>query len=197
MGRSRRSGKILQLKRTIRSLKESPPVNLPAHYYDELLTEFDRLTSTPNKTSKSDIEITYVKLRRRKRPSIIKIETPRPLLKIKLIRRNPPSSAQEPPPISFPSTPAETLCYSSYPPLSPPSSPYCCPSYSPIPSPELDALSSNYPSYYPVSPPPCSPSSQILPPDPDPLSTRPSSPAESTSSVEFIGEFPSSLPRHR
>jgi len=166
MGRSRRSGKIRQL-RAIRLLRESQPISLPPRYYDKLLTEFDRLVSTPNESSKSnDIEITYVRLRRRK-PSTVKIETPRPPLKIRIVRRNPPSSPQEPFPTSPLSSPLETftksplspsLCYPSYFSVSPPSSPYSYASYYPIPSPELD-----------------------------PLSARSPSPAES--SVEFIGEL--------
>ena len=90
MARTRRSGHQRQLRRAIRSLYHGPEVHLPPTYYEELLNEFNRLTSPPATLNHSteELQIVYENLVRPK-PLIRKIEIPDPPLRIKLLRHGP------------------------------------------------------------------------------------------------------------
>jgi len=89
MARTRRSGYQRQLRRAIRSLYHRPEVHLPPRYYEELLNEFDCLTSAPATPDYSEeLQIVYENLRRRK-PFIRKIEILVPPLRTRILPRAP------------------------------------------------------------------------------------------------------------
>ncbi|CAL1677467.1 unnamed protein product [Lasius platythorax] len=86
MVRSRRSGRIRQLRRLLKALHASADFLPPAGYYADLLDDFDKLTG--HSSSEIECEVIYENLKVRQKPRIIKIEIVSSTFKI-TIRKKP------------------------------------------------------------------------------------------------------------
>lgn len=86
MVRSKRSGRVRQLRRLLKALHASADFLPPAGYYADLLDDFDRLRGYP--PPEVEFEIVYEKVKVRQEPRIISIKIMPPAFKI-TIRKKP------------------------------------------------------------------------------------------------------------